>query len=281
MAFARTLLRFRNHYAMTAAECAETLIATRGKPLSERAALMEELSPSISLALPSGESATGGGGTVREFSMQHTDEAGEATRVAVALAATWPRGATKGGDGRLDDRQRGLVVNVSCDPALPLVTAGGALVTEVLARLRSEGCDELSGIARLDGLCEWVVAEESWKKLLEGGGNHGEGGSVNGFHEEMAEAVEAVAKGVPRKGHSVLGQGTFAAARPAWEELALEFARSHQDADSEATCLRDFVAGAQLAGVNWMHDSSPEAIKAAGGCTAAFAFAPPPEGDSQ
>ena len=250
---------------MTAAECAETLLATRGKPLEARAALMQELLPSVSCVVNGGETQSGGGGVLREFLVVHTDEEGEATRLAVGHSAHWPRGATKGPDGVEDDKQRGLVFGMACDPALPLCTVGGSLVTEMLRTLREEGCDELSGIARLEGLCAWMVAEEVWNKGL--------------MSDEEAEAVEAVARGVPRKGHSVLGQGTFAAARPAFEALALDYAKQCADPDSEVLCLRDFVGGSQLAGVNWMHDTSEQAMKASGGCTAAFAFQVPADDD--
>jgi hypothetical protein len=275
-AYFRTALRSRSYYAMTASECVEKLVATRGKPIEARAALMAELSPSISVAISSNDQAhtISGGGKVREFSLQHMDEEGGVTRVAIALVAAWPRGATKGPDGVVDQKKRGLILNIACNPALPLCTAGGALVTESLATLREEGCDELSGIARLEGLCEHILADDTWRGRVKEM-------DVEGFDEDMAEAVEAIARGVPRKGHSVLGQGTFTAGRPAFEALAWHFAQTQRDPDAEITCLRDFVGGAKLAGINWMHDTSPEAMKASGGCTAALSFPAPVNSESQ
>ena len=64
------------------------------------------------------------------------------------------------------------------------------------------------GLAPLTGLCGWVVEEQAWERLS----------SLGEFGDEAAGAVEAVARGVPRPGHSVLGAEEIPAAGERGEE---------------------------------------------------------------
>lgn len=109
-------------------------------------------------------------------------------------------------------------------------------------------------VAALSGLCQSVVEEESWSQIEDG---------------EAAGAVKAVALGVPRPGHSVLGRGTFAAAQPAFESLALAYAR-RDDPDAETAAFT--AAGGELSAVHWMHDTTEAAMRDRAGCTASFEF---------
>ena len=140
--------------------------------------------------------------------------------------------------------------------ALSNVVATAKREVETLA-----GCGKVAGVARLDGsrdhcgrhgLCAWVQETKAWE----------------GFEEPARGAVEAIATNTPREGHSVLGKGTFEAAREAWTTLALGFADRAEI--GEAAIFRG--AGAKLAGINWLHDTSPEALEGSGGATAAFHF---------
>ena len=80
--------------------------------------------------------------------------------------------------------------------------------------------------------------------------------------------------GVPRPGHSVLGQGTFTAARPAFEDLASAYvAHSVTNPDSEVAMFR--AAGAEVMGINWMQATDPDALKDCVGCTAHLRFPGP------
>ena len=148
--------------------------------------------------------------------------------------------------------------------------ASTAVPQEVLSRVVSTAktevenlasCDKVAGVARLDGsrshcgkhgLCAWVRDTKAWER----------------FEEPERSAVEAIATNTPRPGHSVLGKGTFEAAKEAWTTLALGFADRAEV--GEAAIFRG--AGAKLAGINWLHDTSPEALEGSGGATAAFHF---------
>jgi hypothetical protein len=151
---------------------------------------------------------------------------------------------------------------MQCHPALPLAHAGLPLIAAARAELHQRGAERVMAVAALPGLCRQIVDEAAWLQLRS---RMGEGD----FNEEQPAAVEAVARGVPRPGHSVLGVGTFEAARPGIEVLALDYAQ-HADEDTEAGAYR--AAGADLAGVHYMHDTSAEAMRESAGCTAGFEF---------
>ncbi|KAJ1621886.1 hypothetical protein T492DRAFT_1066299, partial [Pavlovales sp. CCMP2436] len=73
-------------------------------------------------------------------------------------------------------------------------------------------------LAALEGLHAWVASVGEEKLATE-------------FGEEAAGALTAVALGRPRPGHSVLGQGTFRAAAPAWAVLQSRFAAETAEAE--------------------------------------------------
>ena len=75
--------------------------------------------------------------------------------------------------------------------------------------LAKRGAGRVMAVAPLPGFCRWIVSEAAWH-LDE---------KAPGYDKEQPAAVEAVARGVPREGHKVLGQGTFKAAQPALVRL--------------------------------------------------------------
>ena len=124
-------------------------------------------------------------------------------------------------------------------------------------QLKLRGAQRVVALAPLHGLCGWIVSEAAWERV---------DSSMPGFDPEQPAAVEAVARGVPRAGHSVLGVGTFKAAEPAFKHLALEYAaRCTGDADSEVAMYS--AAGAEIVGINWMHAQDEEALRDCAGCT--------------
>ena len=72
--------------------------------------------------------------------------------------------------------------------------------------LAKRGAGRVMAVAPLPGFCQWIVSEAAWHALDD---------KDPGYSDDQPSAVEAVAKGVPREGHSVLGHGTFTAAQPA------------------------------------------------------------------
>lgn len=154
----------------------------------------------------------------------------------------------------------GLLVGTQCDPALTLSAAGTPLVRAAIDELKARGAERVVAVAPLAGLCAWVVEHKLWEKLDASAPDH---------DPEQAGAVEAVARGVPRPGHSVLGHGTFTAARPAFERLASAYvaqAIGRPDPDSEAAMFVH--AGGEVLGIKWMQATDDESLRDCAGCTA-------------
>lgn len=157
----------------------------------------------------------------------------------------------------------GLLIGTQCDPALCISNAGLPLVNAARDELMDRGADRVLAVAPLTGLCAWVVENEMWTKLDR---------QRDDFDEEQIGAVEAVAKGLPRPGHSVLGHGTFKAARPAFEDLAAAYvAHCVSNPDTEVAMFAS--AGAEVMGINWMQATDPDALKDCAGCTVHMKFA--------
>ena len=160
-----------------------------------------------------------------------------------------------------DDGNAMIFQTASASTAVPQEVLSRVVATAKTEVENLASCDKIAGVARLDGsrshcgkhgLCAWVRDTKAWER----------------FEEPERSAVEAIATNTPRPGHSVLGKGTFEAAKEAWTTLALGFADRAEV--GEAAIFRG--AGAKLAGINWLHDTSPEALEGSGGATAAFHF---------
>ena len=175
----------------------------------------------------------------------------EGTAVAILRASLMPTGQATGG-------KSGLLIGAQVDPALSLSSVGRPLIRAASNELKLRGAGRIMAVAPLPGLCDWVAREAAWERLDT---------SADDYSPEQRAAVEAVATGRPRPGHSVLGVGTFKAAKPAFVRLAMEYAMlSLKDADAETAM---FVAGGgEVQSINWMHATDPDALRDCAGCTA-------------
>jgi len=81
-------------------------------------------------------------------------------------------------------------------------------------------------------------------------------------------AVQSIATGIPRPGHSVVGQGTYRDGAAAWEDLAKEFVGLRRSEECQLYQAR----GAELVGVDLLADTRPDYMKSAGGSMARFFF---------
>ena len=119
----------------------------------------------------------------------------------------------------------------------------------------AHGAERIAAVARLPGSAR-------------GSSRRGVGRARRGrARHDAAGAVEAVARGVPRPGHSVLGQGTFAAAQPAFERLATRFAEERLATDADAEVGAFLSAGASRRRALDARQVPP-ALRDSGGCTA-------------
>jgi hypothetical protein len=140
------------------------------------------------------------------------------------------------------------------DICLPLV--------EVALKEAGENGDQPQAIASLAGLSEWVnsclTAEHESTELEK----------LQQNDPVTFEAVEAIATGVPRKDHSVVGIGTYRDAEQGWKLLAREFVeRKH----AEEVNLYE-KRGAKLVEIEHMADQSPAYLQSAGGAMARLFF---------
>lgn len=129
----------------------------------------------------------------------------------------------------------------------------GSLVELALDDCSAEG-EQVQAVSALQGLSEWVT--QNWDKL----------DALKGMDDIAKEAAYAIATGIPRSGHSVVGQGTFRDGADAWKKLAQAYLPH-----SDESCL--YVKhGAQLLNIEHMADTSPSYLKSAGGAMARFLF---------
>lgn len=82
------------------------------------------------------------------------------------------------------------------------------------------------------------------------------------------EAVRAIATGIPRQGHSVVGTGTFRDGEAAWKQAAKVFAASSLSPE----CRLYHEADGQLIQIEHLADTKPAYLKSAGGAMARFVF---------
>ena len=142
--------------------------------------------------------------------------------------------------------------------------ASTAVPQEVLSRVVSTAKTEVENLAS----CDKIAGVAGWTAVT---------ASARGSATQKPGSASRSPSGPPsrpsprtRRGPAirVLGKGTFEAAKEAWTTLALGFADRAEV--GEAAIFRG--AGAKLAGINWLHDTSPEALEGSGGATAAFHF---------
>ena len=178
------------------------------------------------------------GGGAKQFSLRHPDVPG----VPFAGVMFMQRPG-----------QIGMMQGTTVHPALPFVSAT-KLVKHVVAAAEQPPI----ACAALTGMCEWVRGLPESELEAD-------------FGAELAEAVAAVAHGRPRPGHSVLGQGTFRDAEPAWLALAARFAD-----EPAAEEVRVFLAAgfSQDIRLQAMADTSPAGLAQSGGTVALLRVAP-------
>jgi hypothetical protein len=121
------------------------------------------------------------------------------------------------------------------------------LVHAALEDANTQG-EQPQALATLHGLCDFVVDRLDTLEL----------------DQVSLEAVRAIATGIPRPGHSVVGQGTFRDGADAWKVLAREYV-------SEEVQLYQ-AANAQVVDIELMADTSAPYLKSAGGAMARLFF---------
>lgn len=134
-------------------------------------------------------------------------------------------------------------------------------LVDMAVRDAGENGEQPQAIASLSGLCSWVEACLESKESLELE-------SLRSMDPNAFEAVKAIATGVPRKGHSVVGAGTYRDGEDGWKKLATEYVE--RDLAEEASLYRSL--GARVVGIEHLADRNPEYLSSAGGAMVRLFF---------
>eukprot|EP00537_Pseudo-nitzschia_pungens_P006292 CAMPEP_0172376734 /NCGR_PEP_ID=MMETSP1060-20121228/68535_1 /TAXON_ID=37318 /ORGANISM="Pseudo-nitzschia pungens, Strain cf. cingulata" /LENGTH=283 /DNA_ID=CAMNT_0013104391 /DNA_START=114 /DNA_END=965 /DNA_ORIENTATION=+ len=154
------------------------------------------------------------------------------------------------------------------DVCLPLVRA--ALEESEIV----EHGQQPQAVASLNGLSKWVArclendGYEGSQTLMQMAGDDTTNDDERKKKLVSVEAVRAIATGVPRPGHSVVGQGTYRDGQDAWKHLANEFVGLGL---SEEVNLYE-KQGGNVVDIEHLADRSPENMKNAGGALARLFF---------
>lgn len=136
----------------------------------------------------------------------------------------------------------------------------------------SEHGEQVQAISTLNGLSRWVAA--SVKSVeVEGHDGGDDGGSLvlRELKEScpvVYEACKAMATGVPRPGHSVVGEGTYRDGQEGWERLAKEYC--NLGLAEEVELYRS--EGGEVVGMEYLAERSEVYLKEAAGTMARMYF---------
>ena len=148
---------------------------------------------------------------------------------------------------------------------LPLATVAAPLVKAALSDAGHNG-EQPQALATLHGLCEWVK-----QKLItmDDSHHHNDDNNLwNDMTDVEREAVKAIATGIPRLGHSVVGAGTYQDGAAAWRHLGRQFVLQQPTAE----CQLYQAHGGQLVDIEALADTQPAYLASAGGAMARFFF---------
>jgi hypothetical protein len=157
---------------------------------------------------------------------------------------------------------RSTILGASCRQDLRIQDVCPPLLQRALEDSEADG-EQPRAVAGLHGLCDWVkgclegkTKSKTLEKLREDG------------DDTVLQAVTAIATGIPRPGHSIVGQGTHRDGALGWEALAKEYGRS--GISEECQLYLDF--NAELVAIELLADTRPEYMETAGGAVACFIF---------
>lgn len=180
-----------------------------------------------------------------------------------------------------------LTPSATVSGGVHLPDVGSPLVRAALVDAGSQG-EQPQAMGALPGLCAWVSSclpvlprdepNAAVKTSFPSGSTSSsmvlrelirEYDSGQGDARIALEAVRAIATGIPRPGHSVVGHGTFRDGEEAWKALAREFAP--QSPEVQLYCRE----GAEVTGIELLlgdSATSPGYMKSAGGAMARMFF---------
>ena len=148
------------------------------------------------------------------------------------------------------------------------------LLQKALSVVSSKG-DTCFAMASLDGLCKWTsnaITEIEGKNRSE---SHSSDDDIKNVllqwredDEKLYEAVKAIATGIPRPGHSVVGQGTYRDGQEGWAQLAEIFVKDELTEEMELYQNN----GGKLESIEHLADTTRDGLMYAGGAMARIRF---------
>jgi hypothetical protein len=130
-----------------------------------------------------------------------------------------------------------------------------------------ENGEQPQAIASLAGLSEWV--QSCFDEKSDATSNSHELARLQTSDDSTAyEAVRAIATGIPRQGHSVVGIGTYRDGEEGWKALAREFVELELCEEANLYQQR----GGKLVAIEHMADKNPDYLQTAGGAMARMFF---------
>lgn len=151
------------------------------------------------------------------------------------------------------------------------------LLERALSVIEKSKGDTCFAMASLDGLCKWTsnaITEIEGKSSS----NATESSDDNDIKnillqwrendEKLYEAVKAIATGIPRPGHSVVGQGTYRDGEQGWAQLAEIFVKD--ELTEEMKLYQN--NGGKLESIEHLADTTRDGLMYAGGAMAKFRF---------
>lgn len=156
-------------------------------------------------------------------------------------------------------------------PGVSLIEACERIFDVALPEASARG-EQPQAVSTLHGLNEWVTQQlqadfpssAAIQQLRKDLMDHNKRDEAAVAHD----AVTALARGVPRKGHGALGASTLRDGQVLWEALAKEFCKI---GGSEEVKLYE-AHGGEVVGIEYQADKSEDYMKSAGGAMARLYF---------
>lgn len=188
----------------------------------------------------------------RCFVMQHA-AVPEARLAEIWLLPAYPPGRFDAGLAG-DAGVAPTLLGARTHSALPHAAAA-PLVAHMLSDIRGDGHGAVEAAAALPGLSAWIATLTAAELDLAYGVGAADAAMVMALD---GDSIISFPDGVKRR----------TIARPAWEDLAVQYAQS--SAAEEAALYR--AAGAEDVGIAYVADTSPEALRQSGGALALLAW---------
>ncbi|KAL3940912.1 MAG: hypothetical protein SGBAC_004625 [Bacillariaceae sp.] len=135
-------------------------------------------------------------------------------------------------------------------------------LVDVALKEAGENGDQPQALASLSGLCDWIDS------AIRGDVDSEELSRLQQNDQASFDAVQAIATGIPRSGHSVVGVGTYRDAENGWKSLSKEYVLQGMSEECNLYEQRD----ARLVDIELMADQSSSYLQSAGGAMARLFF---------